>query len=199
LPTGSRRLPVRYPTVLNIVAVHNLIMTAEYGAGLNPDTGVLSPPRLLSAAWAPREAVARQDGDPVITAATFLFRSLIKNHPFCDGNKRTWVIMTQLFLCENAWTPIPGPGWLELALRVAEYAGEDTPQRIGNYPPGRIRRNLRRLVRRTKPNPDSAVWLLRRWFRRDYLGAEKPVTDLWVDDRYDIHGHLLGRDGKAKA
>lgn len=174
-------------------------MTVEYGAGQNPERGVLSSPLLLSAVWAPREAGQRQeDGDPIITSAAALLRSLIKNHPFVDGNKRTAVMVTQLFLSENGWTPIPGSGWVELALRVAAYAGEDTPNRAGNFPLSRVRKTIRRLVTRTaKPEGHDFFRAIHRAYRR--FAEETQRTALWADDRYDIHGRLIAHDGRPLA
>jgi death-on-curing protein len=39
-----------------------------------------------------------------VEKAAALFRSMTKNHPFADGNKRVAVVLTESFLNENGYT-----------------------------------------------------------------------------------------------
>ena len=59
--------------------------------------------------------------DVYIMAAAYLFH-LIKNHPFVDGNKRTAVVTTLMFLQSNECVVTLGDQQLyQLAIDVAEF------------------------------------------------------------------------------
>lgn len=60
--------------------------------------GNVSDSRLLSALGAPRLAFNDGEQADIAAKAAVLFRSLIKNHPLFDGNKRVAVVMTIAFL-----------------------------------------------------------------------------------------------------
>jgi hypothetical protein len=63
--------------------------------------------------------------------AAALFRSLIKNHPLVDGNKRVAVVALDIFLTVNGVDLKMGPGdMVEMALGIANYPG--------NFPPAWI-------------------------------------------------------------
>jgi death on curing protein len=63
-------------------------------------TGRLRDAGLLDAAL----ALPRQPYYPTtIDKAAALFRSMTKNHPFADGNKRIAVVLTEMFLNENGY------------------------------------------------------------------------------------------------
>jgi death-on-curing protein len=63
-------------------------------------TGRLRDAGLLDAAL----ALPRQPYYPTtIDKAAALFRSMTKNHPFADGNKRIAVVLTEIFLNENGF------------------------------------------------------------------------------------------------
>jgi len=38
-----------------------------------------------------------------VDKASAIFRSMVKNHPFADGNKRIAVVITEMFLNENGY------------------------------------------------------------------------------------------------
>ena len=58
--------------------------------------------------------------EDIFTRAAALMDSLINNHPFVDGNKRTGVAAAALLLRLNGWQPNPSPADLERqTLRVA--------------------------------------------------------------------------------
>ncbi|NLG83080.1 MAG: type II toxin-antitoxin system death-on-curing family toxin [Firmicutes bacterium] len=60
---------------------------------------------LLSALAVPRHTHEGKDlHQGILAKATALMRSLIKNHPFIDGNKRTAVLAVLLFLEMNGYT-----------------------------------------------------------------------------------------------
>ena len=77
----------------------------------------------------------------VFQKGAVLFRSLVKNHAFSDGNKRTAVLVTFMFLRRNGFDPsAPAERWTNIATTVA--AAE------GTYPVDRICRSLKKCVRR---------------------------------------------------
>src|SRR5262249_50591275 len=73
---------MRYLTLNEILVLHDQVMAQSGGA-----VGVLSLPALESALAQPR--------------MTFLGHSLIANHPFVDGNKRTGHAAMEVFLMMN--------------------------------------------------------------------------------------------------
>jgi len=86
--------------------------------GLN---GVRDENLLTSAVLAPQSTFAGQSpyADLVEVAAAYLFY-ICKNHAFLDGNKRTAMMATIVFLRLNAIEPKPdSPQWERLMLDVA--------------------------------------------------------------------------------
>lgn len=101
--------------------------------------------RLEAALAAPAHTFEGRDLFPTITdKAACLFRSLIKDHPFLDGNKRTAVVATTLFLRINGYRIVAGKGELyQVALRVARSRDNDTIMRY-------LRRWFRERIRRLR-------------------------------------------------
>jgi len=59
---------------------------------------------LLSALGRPQASYNNRDLYPDISAkAAALMDSLIRNHPFLDGNKRTGIAAAAMFLCMNGY------------------------------------------------------------------------------------------------
>jgi death on curing protein len=70
------------------------------GRDLSGMTGRLRDAGLLEAALAlPRQRYYVTTTDK----AAALFRSMVKNHPFADGNKRIAVVITEVFLDQNGY------------------------------------------------------------------------------------------------
>ena len=86
--------------------------------------GLRDPGLLESAVARPRASYAGCELYPDLFAKTAaLLDSLIRNHPFLDGNKRTGVAAASLFLRRNGWRLALSNEALEaLALRVATSA-----------------------------------------------------------------------------
>lgn len=81
-----------------IIAAH-AEQLAEHGGGEGiRDRGLLEP-----ALARPRNIAAYGDPDVVTLAAAYGF-GIVRNHPFVDGNKRTGLIATELFLELNGMT-----------------------------------------------------------------------------------------------
>src|SRR5580658_4725428 len=68
--------------------------------------GVKNRDLLESAVGRPFQSAFGQDIYPtIIDKAAALFHSLVANHPFHDGNKRTAVVSLQHFLVANGFLP----------------------------------------------------------------------------------------------
>jgi death-on-curing protein len=104
---------VRYLTTGDVVAISE----AEAGPDLLGDFGLLE-----SAVLRPQQSVAGHDAYPDIhTKAAALLHSLIRNHPFLDGNKRIGVLSMLMFYGLNGfWIDARQEDVIALALDVAE-------------------------------------------------------------------------------
>ena len=88
-----------YLTLEDIYAVHVQMIAVGGGRGDIHDFGLLH-----SAVERPKATFAGQDLYPTIwLKAAALLHSLVKNHPFDDGNKRTAYYSTKRFLLLNGW------------------------------------------------------------------------------------------------
>ena len=90
-------MPIIYPTVGDVKAIHDDELD-ESGGG----HGLRDLELLESAVIRPRQIFAGVDLYPDLpTKAAALFESLVCNHPFVDGNKRTAVAVVEAFLEVN--------------------------------------------------------------------------------------------------
>jgi len=85
----------RYLAVEEILAIHDELIARFGGA-----KGVRDADGLASAVGRPQGGYYAD----IIEEAAALFESLAKNHPFFDGNKRTAVVATAVFLKLNGYT-----------------------------------------------------------------------------------------------
>lgn len=86
---------MRYLTADDVILIHE----AEVGPEPIVDLGLLE-----SAVLRPQTSVGGQDAYPDIHAkAAAMMHSLIRNHPFVDGNKRTAVLCCAVFYRLNGW------------------------------------------------------------------------------------------------
>jgi death on curing protein len=81
-----------YPTLVEVLAVHDRMLQDFGGA-----SGVRDPGALESALHRPRTGYYDDD----VAEAAALLESLLVNHPFVDGNKRTAYAVTDIFLRLN--------------------------------------------------------------------------------------------------
>jgi len=90
---------VKYLTPQRILAIHD-ILVKRFGGSLGlRDKGLLE-----SATGRPRASFGGQDLYPTIfEKSAALMHSLLKNHPFVDGNKRTALASTGIFLKLNGY------------------------------------------------------------------------------------------------
>lgn len=91
---------MRYLTIEEILAIH-IEAIQEFGGTAE----VLSFDRLWSCVETPQQTMFGEDLYPdIISKAAILFSTLIKNHPFLDGNKRTALAALFEFLARNGYT-----------------------------------------------------------------------------------------------
>lgn len=96
----SIRPLTQYLSEAEIIAI-NLKMVSKYG-GLH---GVKDIHMLRLAIGRPQMSVAFQDAyKTIFDKAAAMFHSIINNHPFLDGNKRTSLFGAVLFLKYNGWS-----------------------------------------------------------------------------------------------
>lgn len=88
---------MRYLELDEVLRIHERAIV-QYGGSL----GTANPGLLESALAAPRQTMFDKDLYPDLASkAAILFFSLVKNHPFIDGNKRTGFLCLLRFLEVN--------------------------------------------------------------------------------------------------
>ena len=92
---------LKHLTVEAVKAIHGEVLAAHGGAG-----GIRDETLLESAVAAPQASMMGQPliSDPLEIAAAYLFY-ICRNHPFLDGNKRTALAASLVFLEENGFLP----------------------------------------------------------------------------------------------
>jgi death-on-curing protein len=125
---------MRYLTLNEVLAVHDQVMVQSGGA-----VGVLSLPALGSALAQPRMTFGGEDLYPtLVEKAAALGYSLIANHPFVDGNKRTGHAAMEVFLMVNGFEIQASVDEQErVILRVA--AGEMKREEFSGWLRGHVR------------------------------------------------------------
>ncbi|AOM84447.1 type II toxin-antitoxin system death-on-curing family toxin [Salisediminibacterium beveridgei] len=90
-----------YVTYHDAVLIHYLIMK-RYGEG--EPAGVKDEGLLESALHRPKQTLFGEDAYPSLwEKAAVLFQSILKNHAFHNGNKRTALAVTEIFLKRNGY------------------------------------------------------------------------------------------------
>jgi death on curing protein len=110
--------PLAHPTVAAVKAIHAEVLAAHGGG-----KGLREAALLESAVAAPQATMMGEPlfTDPIEIAAAYLFY-LCRNHPFVDGNKRTALATSLVFLSENNLLPgkkLDVEAWEALTLDVA--------------------------------------------------------------------------------
>ena len=108
---------MKYLTAEEVILIHERILEKFGGAGGLRDWKLLD-----SAVQRPRTAFSGKDLYPdLFTKAAALGHSLVLNHPFVDGNKRTaWEAM-HTFIEENGYSLRAEPNEIvELMLRIED-------------------------------------------------------------------------------
>lgn len=93
---------LKYLTVEAVKAIHREVLAAHGGAA-----GIRNETLLESAVAAPQATMMGQTliSRPIEIAAAYLFY-ICRNHPFVDGNKRTALAASLVFLEANQLSPI---------------------------------------------------------------------------------------------
>ena len=175
ITTRSRNLPKNSPhrfalTPPFIEYIHDFLVT-EWIPGNEPvgskearDWGLLD-----SAASRPFQSFSGEEVYPhLFQKGAALFHSLIANHPFHNGNKRTAVIALDLFLIANGWLlTLSGQGMYDLAKATASYrqhgiSHEDQLSRIADT----IRLDMISFARLRKSEGESNRYKALLTFRR---------------------------------
>jgi len=118
-----------YLTLREVLAIHALLVERYGGADGVRDMGAVE-----AALFRPQSGYYND----IIEEAAALTESLLINHPFVDGNKRTAFAVCYTFLDINGYTLNADPDWL--FERILSWI-EDREDRLG-----RITRDLRRCL-----------------------------------------------------
>jgi death-on-curing protein len=90
---------MNYLTPEQVLFIHSRLVTETGGSHALRDLALLE-----SAVARPRATFDSKEFYPdLFTKAAALMDSLINNHPFLDGNKRTGITATGLFFRTNGW------------------------------------------------------------------------------------------------
>ena len=88
--------------MIYLTAEQILFLHARLIAETGGSHGLREPDRLLSAVGRPQAIFEGQELYPdIYSKAAALLDSLIRNHPFIDGNKRTAIAAAAIFLRQN--------------------------------------------------------------------------------------------------
>ena len=106
---------INYITLEEVIAIHDS-MVEEYGGS----HGICDLGLIQSAIARPQSSFGREDLYPTIfDKAAALFHSLIFNHAFVDGNKRTTMTTTARFLSINGYELMaPQKEFVDFPIRV---------------------------------------------------------------------------------
>lgn len=106
-----------YLTAKQIMFIHSRLIKETGGS-----QGVHELSALVSAVGRPQSSFDKEDLYPdVYLKAAALLDSLIRNHPFVDGNKRTGMAAASLFLRRNGYLLVTSNAELvRLAMSVAQ-------------------------------------------------------------------------------
>jgi len=115
---------MNYLTVEQVLFLHARLIAETGGSHGVRDVGLLE-----SAVARPQATFEGKDLYPdIFSKAAALMQSIIRNHPFIDGNKRTGIAAAALFLRRNGWLLKAGNIELEgFTLQVAD-SKADIPQ-----------------------------------------------------------------------
>ena len=91
---------MNYLTPEQVLFIHHRLIEETGGSHGIRDIGLLQ-----SAIARPKATFGKQDlYSDLFTKAAALMHSIVKNHPFVDGNKRTAITAASLFLLRNNYT-----------------------------------------------------------------------------------------------
>ncbi len=142
--------PFRYLTARQVEVICQYLIDRYFQDPASPSElrYVVYTDKLEAALAAPAHTFEGRDLFPtVFDKAACLFRSLVKDHPFLDGNKRTAVVATVVFLNVNGYRIVALKGELyRLALGVARSRDNEAIMRY-------LRRWFQQRIRRLSHRP----------------------------------------------
>lgn len=106
VPRGHKR-SLRWLTEDEVLKIHNMLVE-DFAGRENPidPPGVRSADLFASALFRPKTAIGNTlKYSTVETSAAALLHSIIQDHPFHNGNKRTGLVAMLVFLDENGLFP----------------------------------------------------------------------------------------------
>ena len=168
---------VRRVTAVAAIIIHDVFLDRYLPdeAAARVMRGVRDSSLLVSAIESPFQTWAGKDlHADVFDQAAALLRSMIKNHPFHDGNKRTAVILTIVFLQINGYrVDFPTQKLLRLALDIARGHGDSISVT-------RIKRHLRKYTKQAK---SQGRGLLERFIPTDmFRWLNRDTATKYIDD-----------------
>jgi death-on-curing family protein len=201
---GHRRSPMCYLSEEDLIQIHQALVT-DFAAADDPISppGVKSANLLSSALTRPQTGLGEESKYPTVEmAAGALLHSLVLNHPFHNGNKRTGVVAMLVFLDANGMLARCDESALfRLVLRVAQHGlvplhcdelADREVLEIAHW----VRRNSRPIEKGERPIP----WLKLRRILRSF-GCESETSPN-VGNRINLRRTvqrkgLLGRSRSA--
>lgn len=100
---------IRYLTTEQVLFIHARLIDETGGSHGLRDLGLLE-----SAVMRPRATFGGSDLYPdLFSKAAALLHSIIRNHAFVDGNKRTGIVATGIFLLQNQYRLVADQDELE--------------------------------------------------------------------------------------
>lgn len=219
---GHRRAVICHLSEVEVLQVHDALV-ADFAAADDPISppGVRSEHLLSSALTRPQTSFGSEVKYPTVElAAAALLHSLVMNHPFYNGNKRTGVVAMLVFLDLNGLIPTFDESALfRLVLRVAQHglvplhcpelADREVFEiakwiRAGSRPIAKGERpipwlKLRRILRsfgcatEVSPNVGNRINITRPVERRGFLGRQRWET-LSIQVAYGDDGRTVERN-----
>lgn len=99
-----------------------------------PDYSTRDNPLLESSLAAPRNTFHHAENPTLVDLTAVLFYSLIKNHPFANGNKRIAVMTILIFLrLNNKWLDVSPILLYQLAVTIATSSPNEREKVLGEF------------------------------------------------------------------
>ena len=131
-PTIGPTQPLTYLAPADVKEIH-WVLVDDFRKSKDPidPPGVRADALLEAAAHRPRTSLGRVDKYPsVAMAGGSLMHSLVLDHPFHNGNKRTALVSLLVFLDKNGWVLTSDQDAIyDLLLRLADHRVVDAPTR----------------------------------------------------------------------
>ena len=104
-PKVGKKEDLVHLTAADIVAIHDLLVK-DFAKSKDPivPAGVRDEKLLESAVFRPHTSLGEEDKYPTASmSAAALLHSIVQDHPFFNGNKRTALVSMLVFLDKNGW------------------------------------------------------------------------------------------------